>query len=217
MAAGFKTGGRAKGTPNKVKTDAPAPVGAADPEYLSSIKSSFPRYRLARVDSLIAYDKNPRTHSPAQVDLLAKLITEFGWTNPVLVDGKRGVVAGHGRVLAARKLGMDVVPTIELSHLSDAQRRAYVIADNQSALTAGWDDELLAGELLDLREEGFDLALTGFDSDELDGMLEADAGEEGSEEVTLDGKVCCPACGHEFATVNKAFRLIAAKASKAAA
>jgi DNA modification methylase len=131
----------------------------------------LPPYRLARVDALVPYANNARTHSPAQIDKLAALITEFGWTNPVLVDGKRGIIAGHGRVLAARKLGLDVVPTIELAHLSAAQRRAYVIADNRSALDAGWDDALLALELGELRDGGFDLALTGFDGFEVDALF----------------------------------------------
>jgi DNA modification methylase len=138
---------------------------------------AFPKYRLERVDTLVPYAANARTHSPAQVDLLARLIGEYGFTNPVLTDGRRGIVAGHGRVLAARKLGMDVVPVIELSHLTAAQRRAYVIADNASALQAGWDSELLALELGELRDLGFDMALTGFDALELGTLLgDADGG-----------------------------------------
>ncbi len=164
VAKRAKTGGRKAGVPNKPKVDgAPVPQGLFAP-----IKESpFPPYKLARVESLVAYDRNPRTHSPAQIDNLARLITEYGWTNPVLVDGKRGVVAGHGRVLAAKKLGMDVVPTIELRHLTAAQKRAYVIADNASALQAGWDEELLASELGELEDLGFDLTLTGLGEAEL--------------------------------------------------
>ena len=184
-----KTGGRKAGTPNKATaaraagvlstSNARAPArgadGAADdPDFPGA--SAFPRYRLARVDDLVPYEKNPRTHSPAQIDLIARLVTEFGFTNPVLVDGKRGVIAGHGRVLAAKSLGMAVVPTIELSHLSAAQKRAYVIADNQSALKAGWDDDLLRLELGALRDNGFDLALTGFDALDLDGLFGAGIG-----------------------------------------
>ncbi len=102
---------------------------------------------------------------------IAASIREFGFTNPVLVDAERGVIAGHGRLLAARKLGMAEVPTIELGHLTPAQRRAYVLADNRLALSAGWDDDLLRLELGDLQADGFDLALTGFDPDEIAGLL----------------------------------------------
>ncbi|QIS94687.1 site-specific DNA-methyltransferase [Nitratireductor mangrovi] len=119
------------------------------------------------LDILIPYARNARTHSEAQVAEIAASIREFGWTNPILVDGENGVVAGHGRLLAARKLGMAQVPVIELAGLSEAQRRAYVIADNRLALNAGWDNELLALEFGDLESLGFDLALTGFGEEEI--------------------------------------------------
>ena len=120
---------------------------------------------------LIPYARNPRTHSDAQVAQIAASIREFGWTNPVLVDGANGIIAGHGRVLAARKLGLDQVPVIELAHMSDAQKRAYVLADNQLALNAGWDEALLQLELADLSEVGFDLGLLGFGEGELERLL----------------------------------------------
>jgi DNA modification methylase len=120
---------------------------------------------------LIPYARNPRTHSDAQVAQIAASIREFGWTNPVLVDGENGIIAGHGRVMAARKLGLDRVPAIELGHMSEAQKRAYVLADNQLALNAGWDEELLRFELADLSELGFDLGLTGFGEGELERLL----------------------------------------------
>ena len=104
--------------------------------------------------ALIPYAQNPRTHSDGQLAQIAASIREFGWTNPVLVDGQNGIIAGHGRVLAARKLGLERVPVIELTHMSEAQKRAYVLADNQLALNAGWDDELLRLELADLSELG---------------------------------------------------------------
>jgi DNA modification methylase len=120
---------------------------------------------------LIPYARNPRTHSNAQLVQIAASIEEFGWTNPVLVDGGNGIIAGHGRVLAARKLGLEKVPVIELAHMSEAQKRAYVLADNQLALNAGWDKALLRIELTDLSELGFDLGLLGFGEGELERLL----------------------------------------------
>src|SRR4051794_1143329 len=99
--------------------------------------------------TLIPFAKNARTHSDAQVAQIAASIRGFGWTNPILIDGDNGIIAGHGRLLAARKLGMDTVPVIELAGLSEAQKRAYIIADNKLALNAGWDDDLLGLELAD--------------------------------------------------------------------
>src|SRR4029078_2428501 len=101
--------------------------------------------------ALIPYARNARTHSDEQVAQIAAYIREFGFTNPILVDGEQGVIAGHGRLLAARKLGMTEGPTIELSHLPPAQKRAYVLADNRLALNAGWDEEMLRIELGDLQ------------------------------------------------------------------
>jgi DNA modification methylase len=106
-------------------------------------------------------------HSEAQVAQIAGSIREFGFTNPVLIDAAGGIIAGHGRVLAARQLGLETVPAIRIEYMTEAQKRAYVIADNKLALNAGWDDELLALELGELQADGFDLALTGFDADEL--------------------------------------------------
>ena len=116
--------------------------------------------------------------SDAQVAQIAASIREFGWTNPVLVDGASGIIAGHGRVLAARKLGLERVPVIELAHMSEAQKRAYVLADNQLALNAGWDEALLRLELADLSELGFDLGLIGFGEGELERLL-AGEGKDG--------------------------------------
>ena len=121
---------------------------------------------------LIPYAQNARTHSDEQVAQIATSILEFGWTNPILVDGANGVMAGHGRLLAARKLGLTEVPVIEIGHLTPEQKRAYILADNKLALNAGWDPEILALELWDLDLAGVDLALTGFDSAELEQLLE---------------------------------------------
>ena len=125
-----------------------------------------------RVEALIPYAKNPRTHSDAQIAQIAASIVEFGWTSPLLVDGENGVIAGHGRLLAARRLGMSEVPVIELAHLTSAQKRALVIAENQLALAAGWDEALLVLELADLADVGFDLDLTGFSASEIERLLD---------------------------------------------
>src|ERR1700756_4544154 len=111
------------------------------------------------LDKLIPYARNPRTHSDAQVAQIAASITEFGFNNPILVDSKAGIIAGHGRLLAARKLRLTEVPVIVLDHLTPAQKRAYIIADNQLALNAGWDEALLAAELAALQQEEFNLGL----------------------------------------------------------
>jgi DNA modification methylase len=123
------------------------------------------------ITALIPYAKNSRTHDDAQVAQIAASIKEFGWTNPILVDGDKGIIAGHGRLMAARKLKMDKVPVIELNGMTDAQKKAYVIADNRLALNAGWDNAMLTIELQDLENDGFDLFLMGFDKDELDALL----------------------------------------------
>src|SRR5450631_4767828 len=123
------------------------------------------------IDRLIPYARNPRTHSDAQVAQIAASIAEFGFNNPILVDTKAGIIAGHGRLLAARKLQLAEVPVIVLDHLTEAQKRAYILADNQLALNAGWDDTLLAAELARLKEEGFPLETTGFDDEALAALL----------------------------------------------
>jgi DNA modification methylase len=127
------------------------------------------------VAALIPYARNARTHTDAQVAEIAGSIRAFGWTNPVLVDGDSGIIAGHGRVLAARKLGMTTVPVIELAGMSDAEKRAYIIADNKLAMKAGWDESMLAAEIGDLKDLGFDLTLTGFDFAEIADLLKGDA------------------------------------------
>lgn len=136
------------------------------------------------IDRLIPYARNSRTHSAEQIAQVAASIREFGFTNPVLIDGEGGIIAGHGRVMAARKLGLADVPCIRLAHLSDAQKRAYIIADNKLALNAGWDDKMLALEFADLQALDFDLALTGFADDDIAELLaELDATPEGETEA----------------------------------
>jgi DNA modification methylase len=129
------------------------------------------------VSELIPYVKNSRTHSDEQVAQIAASIKEFGWTNPILIDGENGIIAGHGRLMAARKLKHDKVPTIELKDLTETQKKAYIIADNRLALNAGWDNEMLTIELNDLLADGFALELLGFDPKELNALLEPEVVE----------------------------------------
>ena len=140
--------------------------------------SQFPQVKLTKVSGLIPYARNARTHSDDQVKQIAASIREFGFNNPILIRDDLTVIAGHGRLAAAKVLGLEEVPTISLSHLSPTQVRAYVLADNKLAMNAGWDDEMLALELEELGMEGFDVALTGFDEVEIAGLL-ADKTEEG--------------------------------------
>lgn len=128
------------------------------------------KYR--KVEDLIPYVNNSRKHSDEQVAQIASSIKEFGWTNPILIDGTNSIIAGHGRLMAARKLKMGEVPTIELSHLTDTQRKALVIADNKLALNADWDNNLLTIELDELLKDGFALDILGFNADELSALLE---------------------------------------------
>lgn len=124
-----------------------------------------------QIADLIPYARNARTHSDEQVAQIAASIKEFGWTNPILVDGENGIIAGHGRLAAARKLGNTEVPVIELTGLSEAQKRAYILADNKLALNAGWDTDMLIEELKELKEMDFDLELTGFSDKEISDFL----------------------------------------------
>lgn len=143
-----------------------------------------PKIIMMTIENLIPYAKNARTHSQEQVAQIAASIREFGFTNPVLIDEDNGIIAGHCRVLAAQKLNLDVLPTIKLSHLSDAQRRAYIITDNKLALNSGWDDEMLSLELNELFTDGFDLDLLGFDDEEMENLLTSD--NDGSQEGLTD-------------------------------
>ena len=154
---------------------------------------------------LVPYAKNSRTHSAEQVAQIAASIEEFGFTNPVLIDDGSGIIAGHGRVMAAQKLKLATVPCIILDHLTETQKRAYVIADNKLALNAGWDHAMLSSELADLREIDFDIDLLGFDGDEIEGILNPiepnfEPGTE-DDQGKLDEKnpIECPHC-HKFFT-----------------
>ena len=156
-----------------------------------------------KIESLSPYARNSRTHSDGQGAQIAASIKAFGFTNPVLIDETGSIIAGHGRVLAARKLGMADVPSIRLTHLTEAQKKAYVIADNKLALNAGWDDEMLAVELTDLKDMGFDLDLTGFSADELTEVMfgkiiDPESPDEFKEVDETDMGHKCPRCGFEF-------------------
>jgi DNA modification methylase len=129
------------------------------------------RIEIWPTDKLVPYDKNPRTHSTEQVNQIAASIAEFGFLNPILVDTTAGIIAGHGRLQAAKQLGLAQVPVVVLNHLTDAQKRAYVIADNKLALNAGWDDDLLRTEMAALAAENFDMPVIGFSDDELAALL----------------------------------------------
>jgi DNA modification methylase len=135
------------------------------------------------IEALIPYARNARTHSEAQVALIAGSIREYGFTNPVLVDGENGIIAGHGRVMAARKLGLARVPVIELAHLTETQQRAYILADNKLAEQAGWDKSLLALELGDLQGMAVDLTSLGFDAAELDALLRSGETDEREDDI----------------------------------
>jgi len=132
-----------------------------------------------KIEALIPYVNNSRTHSDEQIAQIAASVREFGWTNPILVDGQNGIIAGHGRLAAARKLGLTEVPVIVLDYLSEAQKKALVIADNKLASNAGWDDEMLRLELGDLQEMGFDATIAGFTTEELDALLNVTEGTDG--------------------------------------
>lgn len=155
---------------------------------------------------LIPYINNSRTHSDQQVQQVASSIKEFGFTNPILIDEDDGIIAGHGRLMAAQKLGLDEVPTITLEGLTEAQRKAYVIADNQLAMNADWDVDALKVEVERLTELDFDIDLLGFDEDVLAGLIntiepnfDPATEEEQGQLDELDPKwIDCPHCGKEF-------------------
>jgi site-specific DNA-methyltransferase (adenine-specific) len=181
--------------------------GKNDPHHLKNKKgfnsAIFSRMSITitqrSVGDLIPYARNSRTHSDEQVAQIAASIKEFGWTNPILVDAEGVVIAGHGRLMAARKLGYTEVPTIELSEMTETQKKAYVIADNRLALNAGWDNEMLTIELNELLADGYALDILGFDAKELDALLEPEVieglvdedevPEVGPEPVTKPGDV----------------------------
>lgn len=155
------------------------------------------------VSKLIPYANNSRTHDDAQVAQLAASIKEFGFRNPILVDGM-GIIAGHGRLMAARKLGLDKVPTIDCSDMTETQKKAYIIADNKLALNSGWDTNLLSLELEELETNGFNLEVLGFNAEELSAFMNdvnfdaATEDDQGKLDELEPKWVNCPNCGKEF-------------------
>ena len=165
---------------------------------MSNKKTDTRRYENVDIDKLIPYERNARTHSAEQVEKIARSIKEFGFINPVLIDGDFGIIAGHGRVEGAKKLGMTKVPCLFVEDLSDEQKRAYIIADNKLALDAGWDDELLKMELAELKELDFDVSLTGFDDMQFDDIDISGFFEDGEQKEKEPKKIQCPHCGEWF-------------------
>jgi ParB family chromosome partitioning protein len=167
------------------------------------MSNTNPTIEMLPTAGLVPYARNSRTHSPEQVAQIAGSIREFGFTNPVLVDAENGIIAGHGRIMAAQKLGLEKVPCIRLGYLTDAQKRAYIIADNKLALNAGWDFEMLKVEVMELQAEDFDVNLLGFEGDEIEKLtldIEFAPGTE-DDQGKLDEKspIECPHC-HKFFT-----------------
>ena len=156
------------------------------------------------IEELIPYARNSRTHSDAQVAQIAASIKEWGWTMPILVDEQGGIIAGHGRVLAARSLGHKDVPVVIASGWSETKKRAYVIADNKLALNAGWDSDMLLIEIEELKKSNFEMELLGFNAEDLEKIISDNNFEPGTEEDQgkldqLEPKwIDCPHCGKEF-------------------
>ena len=139
------------------------------------------------VSKLIPYINNARTHSESQINQIAASIKEFGFRNPILIDGDNGIIAGHGRVMAAKKLGLTTIPYIDCSDLTEAQKKAYIIADNKIALNAGWDEELLKLELEDIEVSDIDIELLGFSDEELKRLIGVEDADTEEGEITDDG------------------------------
>lgn len=152
------------------------------------VSADNPKYKAVLVSDLIPYARNSRTHSDVQVNKIASSIKEFGFLNPVLIDKDNGIIAGHGRVMAAQKLGLKEVPVLQIGHLSDTQKRAYIIADNRLALDAGWDEEMLRVEFAELADNGFNLELTGFELGEISAVDFDESEEVGMPELASGDK-----------------------------
>ena len=167
------------------------------------------KMQMVEASKLVPYVNNARTHSAAQISKLRASIREFGFINPVIIDGNYGIIAGHGRVVAAQEEGLAEVPCVLVDHLTEAQKKAYILADNRYAQDAGWDEELLRIEIEGLQAEDFDVSLTGFRDDEITDLFalkddepddpEGNNKEYGEEEFgdeEFDHE--CPRCGFRF-------------------
>ena len=148
--------------------------------------------QLVPIEKLVPYVNNARTHSPEQINKLRSSLREFGFINPVIIDRDYGVIAGHGRILAAREEHIKEVPCVFADHLTEAQKKAYILADNRMAMDAGWDEELLRVEIESLQAEAFDLSLTGFDEKELSDLFKDDSDVE-DDDFDVDGELKEPA------------------------
>ena len=146
---------------------------------------STERFEKVNIDRLVPYARNARTHSKEQILQLRASLREFGFVNPVIVDKDLNIIAGHGRIIAAREEGLTEIPCVFVEHLTEAQKRAYILADNRLALSAGWDEELLALEFADLKELGFDLEITGFDTDEIEKLFADSGGDVADDDFDL--------------------------------
>ena len=146
---------------------------------------STERFEKVNIDRLVPYARNARTHSKEQILQLRSSLREFGFVNPVIVDKDLNIIAGHGRIMAAREEGLTEIPCVFVEHLTEAQKRAYILADNRLALNAGWDEELLALEFADLKELGFDLEITGFDADEIEKLFTDPGGDVADDDFDL--------------------------------
>lgn len=181
-------------------------IYTGDPLATSPLEKAWPADNVERrkVADLIPYARNSRTHSDEQVSQIAASIKEWGWTVPVLIEADGGLIAGHGRILAAQKLGIKDVPCMIAEGWTEAQKKAYIIADNKLALNAGWDNDLLKIELQDLGDLDFDLSLTGFDVEEMAALFlepSMDAPDSSSKEIDPDAYAMdhtCPKCGFEY-------------------
>lgn len=155
-----------RGRPAQAKAKGKAPEVAALKVVVAD------RIQLWPIDQLVPYERNPRTHTARQLDKFVRIIARFGFTDPILVDEASGILAGHLRLAAARKLGLDQVPVVELSYMDAATKRAFIIAHNRIAEDSGWDEDFLRGEMIDLESADFDLDLTGFEEEEIEQLLE---------------------------------------------
>lgn len=158
-----------------------------------------PKARLFAINDLIPYEKNPRTHPEHQVDQLMNSIAEFGFVSPIVIDSKMRVIAGHGRLMAANRLGLEQVPCVVVEHLTEAQRRAYIIADNRLALSSDWDMDILKEEVRDLDGDGFDLDVMGFTIQEIEDLTVDLKKVPTVRKEQRSNKIDCPSCGHRFA------------------